>query len=408
MSTLKKNVRIRNLAEPARSSIRGPKARHNYLELLKVDGWSSGYVSVNSFLKHLFRKSKSEASKRTYLRRLSSFCIYVGKNPDELVRLPKNEIEGLVQAYADGFNNGRYSIRYANNNIAVLKSFFGTNGFRKGNAIEVEGYYMPSRYRKVPEYIPSKHEVYLMADSARSLRDRAIILTLYSSGIRNSTLRALVYGDVKGELSRGIDNILLSVYPEMKLVDPNACKNNIPYYTFVCDEAAEATRLYLKEREDRYGKVLDREPLFASEYNQISKEERRAKVMTSRQVQNVVKSLAKRAGIPRWRYVTPHCLRKTFESVTRSELVGGGRLDPKVQEFLMGHILPGSQDTYFDKTKIEEMRAEYSRLKFGRVIVENKFKVLRSAVAKAFEGTGIDSYKVMEEYVKMRQRGVSP
>lgn len=90
MSTLKKNVRIRNLAEPARSSIRGPKARHNYLELLKVDGWSSGYVSVNSFLKHRFRKSKSEASKSTYLRRLSSFCIYVGKNPDELVRLPKN------------------------------------------------------------------------------------------------------------------------------------------------------------------------------------------------------------------------------------------------------------------------------------------------------------------------------
>lgn len=396
-----------NSGGPASTSfVVGSKTRHSYLELLKVSGWSSGYASVNLLLKHLLRKSRSEASKRTYLRRLSSFCVYAGKNPDELVRLPKGEIERLVQAYADGFNNGKYSIRYANNNIAALKSFFGANGFRKGNAIEVEGYYMPSRYRKVPEYIPSKHEVYLMADSASSLRDRAIVLTICSSGIRNSTLRALVYGDVKGELSRGIDNILLSVYPEMKLVDPNACKNNVPYYTFVCDETAEAIRLYLREREDRYGKILEHEPLFASEYNQISKEERRAKVMTSRQVQNVVKSLAKRAGIPRWRYVTPHCLRKTFESVIRSEFADGGRLDPKVQEFFMGHILPGSQDTYFDKTKIEEMRAEYSRLKFGRVVVENKFKVLRSAVAKAFEGTGIDPYKVMGDYIKMKERGV--
>lgn len=372
-----------------------------YLEFLKVNGWSSEYKSVDALLKHLSRKSGSEASKRTYLRRLYPFCLYAKMNPDELVDLPKGDVEGLVQAYADGFNNDRYSKRYANNILAVLRAFFEANGFKNANALEVEGYYTPTRYRKVPEYIPSKHEVYMMADSACSLRNRAIILTLYSTGLRNSTLRALLYRDVRGELEKSVANLMIPVYPEMKRIDPKACKNNIPYYTFACDEAAQAIRLYLREREDKYGGVADTDPLFASEYNQVSRECRKSRIMTERQLQNVIKSSARLAGIGRWRDVSPQCLRKAFETVLHSELADGGRLDPKIQEFFMGHILPGSQDNYFDSTKVEELRAEYSGLNFGRAVVENRFKVLRSAVANAFKGTGIDPDKVMGEYVEM-------
>jgi len=39
-------------------------------------------------------------------------------------------------------------------------------------------------------------------------------------------------------------------------------------------------------------------------------------------------------------------------------------MDVKEREFLQGHTLSGSQDTYFDKTKIEEMRAKYARMVF--------------------------------------------
>jgi integrase len=242
-----------------------------------------------------------------------------------------------------------------------------------------------------------------MADSACSLRDRAIILTLYSSGLRNATLRAVLYKDVEEELRRGESNVMIPVYSEMKLIEPNACKNNIPYYTFICDEATQALKLYLREREERYGKILPNEPLFASDYNQIPKETRDSKIMSSRQLQFVVKQAAKRARLTQWQFVTPHCLRKTFETVLHSELVDGGRLDPKIQEFFMGHILPGSEDHYFDMSDVERLRAEYAKLNFGRVVVENKFKILKMAVARAFEGTGIDPDKVIEEYVQMRQ-----
>jgi hypothetical protein len=86
--------------------------------------------------------------------------------------------------------------------------------------------------------------------------------------------------------------------------------------------------------------------------------------------------------------------------------VDGGRLDPKIQEFFMGHILPGSEDTYFNRMDVEYLRAEYAKLNFGRVVIENKFKILRMAVARAFEGTGIDPDKVIEDYVQMRQGNI--
>lgn len=369
---------------------------------LRVNGWKSEYNSVDLLLRHLSRKSKSEASRKAYLNRLHSFCIYAKTNPDELVRLPKHVNEKLVQDYADQYDDGNHSIRSINNAIDLLKAFFKVNGFKGARELEVESHFMPARYRKTPEHIPLKNEVYAMADSACSLKARATILTLYSSGIRNSSLRALLIRDVIDELSRGLNNILIPIYPAMKLKDPCACKGGIPYFSFICDEAADAVRLYLRGRKEKYGEIENQDPLFASDYNQIDRDQRSSEIMSARELQYVVKICAKRAGLAKWQYVAPHCLRKAFETVLHSELIEGGRLDPKIQEFFMGHVLPGCEDVYFDKN-VETLRVEYQKLNFGRVAVENKFKVLRMAVIRAFEGTGLDPDKVIEEYVQMRK-----
>lgn len=68
----------------------------------------------------------------------------------------------------------------------------------------------------------------------------------------------------------------------------------------------------------------------------------------------------------------------------------------------MGHKLPGSQDTYFDRSKMDRMKNQYTRLKFGRAGVENKFRILKFALARAFEITGVDPEQVIEEYMKLK------
>jgi len=51
--------------------------------------------------------------------------------------------------------------------------------------------------------------------------------------------------------------------------------------------------------------------------------------------------------------------RHAYESPLRNN-----RLDPKDQEFLMGHILPGTQDPYYDSTKAEQLRKKYMKIEF--------------------------------------------
>ena len=371
---------------------------------INADGWTSGYLSVTILLRHLGRRSKSISTRKNYLHHLRSFLLWARMNPDEVILLPREKIEQLIQQFADTYNNDRYSRRTANNVICTLRSYFTLNGCRGTNALNVEGYYTPKRYRKTNDYIPQKHEVYGMADNAGSLRDRAIILTIYSSGIRNSTLRALTFGDIKNELTQGLSIIKIPVDPDMKQRDPGACKNNIKYYTFICEEATEAVRLYLTERIEKYGPIRDSDPLFASECRMIEKEHRSSKILTSSQIQNIVKLVAKESGIERWKDVKPHCLRKACETILHSETIDGGHIDIKVQEFFMGHILEGSQDNYFDATWVETLRLEYSKLRFERVVVENKYKKLRRAIAEAFDGSGIDIDKLIDDYAKRKDR----
>ena len=371
---------------------------------INPDGWSSDILCISILLRHLSRCSKSISTRRNYLQQIRSFCLWTSLRPCDLVQLTKERAETLVQQYADTYNNKNYSRRTANNVLTVLRTFFEVNGYKGQNKLDIEHYYTPKRYRKTNERVPRRHEIYIMADSAISLRNRAIILTLFSSGLRNSTLRAIRYKDVKEELIKGITNIKIPVYPEMKDVDSNACKYSLPYYTFICEEATEAIKLYLKERADKYGLINDEDPLFASEYNQLEKSNRSSKFLTSRQIQKIIKTTAKLSGLDDWLDVKPHSLKKSFESVIRSETHDGNRLDPKVQDFLMGHALMGSQDYYFDYTMVEEIRLEYSKLKFSRVVIENKFKKLRRAVAEAFDGTGIDIDNMLEEYIARKNQ----
>ncbi|MEM4733017.1 MAG: site-specific integrase [Candidatus Bathyarchaeia archaeon] len=363
-------------------------------EFLKVNDWRSDYQSVDTALRHYARKVKSEKTRENFCITLMFFCKHCGLDPEALVKIEPNKASKLCQKFTDALMEKGYSIRYVNVSQAYLKTFFRENGFTAERELKVERYHQPTRYRKKPEYVPTPEEIHRMGYASGSAKNRAMIFALYTSGLRNSTLRALKYRDIKKELEAGLSVVKIPVYPEMKQVDPAACKGDIPYFTFIDSETVKALKEYLEERRQQFGGIAEEEPLFCSDSNQVPKGEQNKVPVSKNGLEKMVKRAAKQARIAEWRNVTPKCLRKAYESALRNN-----RLDPKDQEFLMGHILPGTQDAYYDYSKVESLRAKYSAIKFFRTAEMDKLEMI-----KAFAQTlGIGEIEVKIQKMKEKQ-----
>lgn len=230
--------------------------------------------------------------------------------------------------------------RTANRKMEELKTFFKCSGFRTGSKcnLVLERRYVGARQRSRPEYIPTDEEIYRMTNEVGlNLKWRAFFLTLYTTGMRNSTIRALRYGDIREELEAGIIPLLVRIYPEMKEIVPEACKNKIPYLVFMPKETVEAVKAYLDEWEARLGPLENDQTLFCSDNRQIPKEKRPYTPLDMTAPEKFVRRAAKTAKIREWPHITPQCLRKAFERALRNS-----GLDTKDQEFFMGRILPGT------------------------------------------------------------------
>jgi len=347
-----------------------------------VKGWKSGYLSVEMVLRHLQRKAMgygvpSYSSVELYVAILAKFCRFSGKDPDQLVALPKGEIEELVHSYLDQSLAKGLSRKTVKTRRSFLLLHFKKNGFKGDRALDIEVYSVPARYRKVLEHIPNSDEILRMDDAALSVRDRAMILCAYTSGLRDSTFRALRCKDVKEDL--GNDTVLVPVYPEMKKVLDKACKNNIPYFTFFDALSTEALRSYLRDRERRFGPIEDEEVLFppGAGASHLARYRSRLRLLGDADFGRIVKKAARNAGMKEWRAVHPHALRKSFEEGVKRRRPDGTMMGEKDQEFLMGHILPGSQDPYygsgnsvegstisFSREVANKLREEYRMLQF--------------------------------------------
>lgn len=334
-------------------------ARLFFEEALKLDPeWKgSGYGSVVRWISRLRRRG-SVATMRAYFKILAWFVQYAGVSPDEFVRLPREEIERYVQGFCDGLSNeGKRS--HAANSMKALRSFLKANGF-KVEELELDASYA---VMKRPEYVPTKEDVYRMASIA-GVKWRAILLCLFQSGLRNSTLRALTYGMLKDQIESGVVPINVHVTSELRKLVPDACKEGVDYWTFFGPEACEALRQYTAYRRDKYGKIEDEEPLFPSESRAFPKELRTKKPLDQWSLTRMIKKMAKRAGISQWKLVRAHGLRKTFRAVLDAGYVDGGQMAEDDKEYLMGHKLPGNKAPYHN-ANVDVLAQRYARLNWA-------------------------------------------
>jgi len=98
-----------------------------------------------------------------------------------------------------------------------------------------------------------------MAFAAVSLRDRALILRTFQSGLKNYQIAEIR----RFERTDGRVPIVVQVTPALKGRIPRAVREDVEYHTFLGSEACEALKLYLDNRRRAHG-TIDRSSPYLS------------------------------------------------------------------------------------------------------------------------------------------------
>jgi site-specific recombinase XerD len=359
----------------------GPKKYERLLRFASVRDWCERFPT--------------ERARQIYVGSLLRFCEALKIAPDEFLKLPPEEARDKVWGFVKQFRDKPRTAMVIRNSLV--------NFYRHHNGVRLEfdsrkggkHYIRPVKKKAEIEYIPNREDVYRMVDAAKSLRDKAIILTLFQSGIRVNALCNLNYGHIRKQLEEGKIPIRLKITDK---IDVKLAGKEIDYYyTFLGAEAVNAIKAYVEGMRKKGYKWTDNSPLFLS---------RNLNRMVPSSVLEVVKKTAERAGLDP-KGIWPHCLRKAFRKV-----LNASDIDEDTKETLMGHKLPGSRGNYFDLHDIDEIERKYLRCNFSRPGVgmseEAKKEMLLSLWREQAKLYGIDPLRVRIEKTKELGRKLTP
>lgn len=194
-----------------------------------------------------------------------------------------------------------------------------------------------------------KETVIKMIHSAASLRDKAIILTMASSGMAMNEARNLRMKDIKNIDEHGIVTLFLSRQKVAGAVEP--------YYAFLSPEAVDAIKIYLEERDrSELARVKgDTDYLFVNYQN--------GDLLGERMFQYIFCQIGVRLGYiidGRQPYeinpLSSHKLRKYYSNILKNEEV----VDDGFIDYTMGHTTPAVQRAYH-QPDLNKLKNKYIR-----------------------------------------------
>jgi len=306
--------------------------RQKYLEYKTVRNWFNGVATT------------SEYTKKFYLADIIEYCTWAGKTPDQLIQERKAQLrsrdqdakmtaENLLRQYA---NSGLKSANRMWRIIGSIKSFYKNNFFE----ITPAAVRAPKR-PKVKDYrIPTTDDVRKMLEGS-SLRDRAILLTLYQTGLRESSLIQLKLKHIK-ELFEGKPPVHIGLRNQ----ELKGIYAGLEAHTFLGRDAADAIKRYLDWRKDVKHETPTDESFIFTRLDAVGQPVNEMAIIW------VVKEACKRAGIQAF---SPHDFRRATQTALESSGISGNWVRK-----IMGHALSGEENPY-SQPKIEQLREAYAR-----------------------------------------------
>lgn len=302
-------------------------------------------------------KNRPQATRKNFATYLEQFCTAMGIKPEEWRNLDKFEARDLAWKFIEPKISEHSAV--AKSTLIALKSWYRNKDGEQLPFDSARGgkHYLRVKHKKASiEHIPNKKEMFQIIDMASSLRDKAILLFLFQSGVRVNVLQHITYGDVEKQLDK--DVITLKITEEL---DHKLRGRDIPfYYTFLNGEATETLRQYCRTRH----KLSAHEtPLFSAKDG--------AKPLAQQWIWRIVKMCVERAGFNP-RTITTHTIRKAFRKIVRQT-----DIDDDDKEQLMGHVIAGSRQAYYDQKDVELIKKAYQKCNFQRDVPESEVTKLR-------------------------------
>jgi integrase len=319
-------------------------------------------------------------------------------SPSEFLSLGIVEAKGIIRNVCNGLIAKGHGVG-ARQTMIFAKGFYNYFNEDLGKTLKFKRDEYPKAVSKKAaiESIPHNSDIYRLSQVALGmkyrdneknkllgLRNAAIILFLWQSGIRVNALSKLKYSHIKdyveGKLSltllkeqfkeaniedwesmglRPMDlpPLFLMVTPDL---DTKLSKYGLAYYvTFIHQSAFKALKEWLDARTEATQKPLKPNDYvfvaFDFSANTIGE-----KPLNPQLVNHMVKVVSGRAGMNGER-IWVHLLRKAFAKVLRTS----PSMDDETKEALMGHKLPGSQGNYFDYHDIILVAKLYNECDWG-------------------------------------------
>jgi len=233
----------------------------------------------------------------TYVHLVSVFFTYIQKDVDQLV------MEDIYQYNHSYIIQQRYSVSYQRQFVSALKLLFT---HIESPSFNVDSLERPAKERKLP-LILSKEEIRSILLSINNLKHKAILTTLYSSGLRVSEL---------------IHLRLVDIDSKRMLIRVRQSKGRKDRYVRLSDTNLLVLRHYVKKYKPKEMLIEGQEGLYSS---------------TS--IRNIFRRACSRAGIRK--KVTPHTLRHSY--ATHMLELG---VDLRYVQALLGHAKPETTMIY--------------------------------------------------------------
>jgi site-specific recombinase XerD len=288
---------------------------------------------------------RSPATYKTYKLNLDKFFEWAGKNCDELLIMPSDELQELLEEYLF-YLKKKLNPNSLNPHLAAIDKFLAVNDIEyKNRKLRM---FLPEKIKSSGIKAWTTQHIQKMLEYADSKRAKALIHFLSASGVRVGALEELKWKNIEE-----ISNVCycVTIYP----------KSNHEYVTFLHHEARKALDEYTEERR-KSGELISRESyVFSTRWEQHIDIPRS---LTRKGVESVILRVVKRAGIERTKeedsvrfdIAIDTGFRKRFNTILKSN----PNISYAIAERMMDHKTY-LESHYLDTTNKEKFFEEYRK-----------------------------------------------